>query len=164
MICADWPLVIFTWLLTRTSTAALHDFETLLAQSGFRSWLAASYLGGSLALYEAVPIREAQPETEVPAAVAGRLRHRVTPGTLLLDFWSLFFRIIPPYPRVHPGLYAVGHPGPDSPVLVTGNFDLTVRRLLRAIDGQVDAFQSGGIKKPGRISTQQKSVMVQPGH
>jgi NAD-dependent dihydropyrimidine dehydrogenase PreA subunit len=35
-----------------------------------------------------------------------------------------------------PGLRPVGSPGPSSPVLVTGNYDLTVRRLLRALDGE----------------------------
>jgi hypothetical protein len=63
--------------------------------------------------------------------------------------WLLFFRIIPPYPKVHTGLYAVGNPTPASPVLVTGNFDLTVRRLVKAIDGQVNVWvlvaDSGGI-------------------
>ena len=47
-----------------------------------------------------------------------------------------------------PGLRSVGNPSPSSPVLVTGNYDLTVRRLLRALEG-VDAWvvvaPSGGI-------------------
>jgi NAD-dependent dihydropyrimidine dehydrogenase PreA subunit len=38
-----------------------------------------------------------------------------------------------------PGLRRAGNPGPSSPVLVTGNYDLTVRRLLRALEG-VDAW------------------------
>jgi len=38
-----------------------------------------------------------------------------------------------------PGLRSVGNPSPSSPVLVTGNYDLTVRRLLRALQG-VDAW------------------------
>jgi 2-polyprenyl-3-methyl-5-hydroxy-6-metoxy-1,4-benzoquinol methylase len=135
-----WPLVLLTWLLTRTSTASLRDFDSLLAQIGFRSRAVASYLGGSLVLYEITPARAAQPEAQLPLTVVGYLRHRVTLRTLLIDLWTLFFRIIPPYPKVRPGLYAVGHPNPDSPVLVTGNFDLTVRRLVRAIDGQVDVW------------------------
>jgi hypothetical protein len=72
--------------------------------------------------------------------VTGILRHQVTLRTLLLDLWLLFFRIIPPYPKVRTGLYAVGHPSANSPVLVTGNFDLTVRRLVRAIDGKIDVW------------------------
>jgi hypothetical protein len=59
---------------------------------------------------------------------------------LLIDLWATFFRILPPYPKIEPGLYAVGRPDPNSAVLVTGNFDLTVRRLVRAIDGRVSAW------------------------
>jgi SAM-dependent methyltransferase/xanthosine utilization system XapX-like protein len=134
------PLVLVTWLLTRTTTSALRDFDALLAGAGFDARPALTYLGGSLVLYEGVPTAEAPPAAELPPTVAGRLRHRVTVRSLLIDLWALFLRIIPPYPRVRPGLYAVGNPDRRSPVLVTGNFDLTVRRLVRAIDGQVDAW------------------------
>ncbi|RMG46668.1 MAG: 4Fe-4S dicluster domain-containing protein [Acidobacteria bacterium] len=41
--------------------------------------------------------------------------------------------------RAPTGLLAVGRPGPDSPVLLTGNYTLTVRRVLRALRG-VDAW------------------------
>jgi 2-polyprenyl-3-methyl-5-hydroxy-6-metoxy-1,4-benzoquinol methylase len=134
------PLTLLTWLLTRTSTQSLHSFESLLSQSGFHSQPAASYLGGSLVLYDILPAEATQLESGLPPTVVGRLEHRVTPRTLLLDLWLLFFRIIPPYPKVRTGLYAVGNPTPDSPVLVTGNFDLTVRRLIKAIDGRVNVW------------------------
>ena len=134
------PLVLLTWMLTRTTTKALHKFEPLLAQTGFNSSIVASYLGNSLVLYTATPTSETHPEIELPPTVVRRLQHRVTPRTLLVDLWTLFFRIIPPYPKIRPGLYAVGHPTPDSSVLVTGNFDLTVRRLIKAIDGKLDSW------------------------
>jgi ubiquinone/menaquinone biosynthesis C-methylase UbiE len=134
------PLVTLTWFLTRTTTAALRHIESLLAQTGFQARSATSYLGGSLVLYDILPVEATQTETGFPSNVAGVLQHRVTLRTLLLDLWLLFFRIIPPYPKVRPGLYAVGHPDESSPVLVTGNFNLTVRRLVRAIDGQVNAW------------------------
>jgi ubiquinone/menaquinone biosynthesis C-methylase UbiE len=134
------PLTLLTWLLTRTTTTALRGFEPLLGQTGFQARAAASYLGGSLVLYDILPAEAAQFETSLPPTVVGTLQHRVTLRTLLLDLWLLFFRIIPPYPKVRTGLYAVGNPTPESPVLVTGNFDLTVRRLVKAIDGQVDAW------------------------
>jgi NAD-dependent dihydropyrimidine dehydrogenase PreA subunit len=35
-----------------------------------------------------------------------------------------------------PGLYAIGHPGRQSPVLCTGNFTLTVRRMRDALSGR----------------------------
>jgi len=142
------PLALGTWLLTRATTNALQGFDRLLEQAGFRARRAATLLAGTLVIYEAEPAPEglaraaAQAEApfELPSGVAGRLQQRVTLRTLLLDLWLLFFRIIPPYPKVCPGLYAVGRPDRRSPVLVTGNFELTVRRLVRAIDGAVDAW------------------------
>ncbi len=134
------PLTLITWLLTRTTTTALRDFELVLSQTGFQAHAAASHLGGSLVLYDILPIKDVQLKTTLPPTVVGMLQHRVTLRTLLLDLWLLFFRIIPPYPKVRTGLYTVGNPTPDSPVLVTGNFDLTVRRLVKAIDRQVDAW------------------------
>jgi ubiquinone/menaquinone biosynthesis C-methylase UbiE len=131
------PLVLLTWLITRTTTQSLRGFDALLAQSGFHPDEAAALLGGSLVLYEASPVAAGQPEPILPSPVTGRLQQRVTPRTLLLDLLLLFVRI--PY-KFQTGLYAVGHPDANSPVLVTGNFDLTVRRLVKAIDGQVDAW------------------------
>ena len=134
------PLVFFTWLITRTTTNSLRGFDSMLTQVGFHADVAASYLGGSLILYDSFPVPAGQPETGLPPTVIGVLRHRVTLRILLLDLWLLFFRIMPPYPKVRTGLYTVGHPDKDSPVLVTGNFDLTVRRLVSAIDGKVNVW------------------------
>jgi ubiquinone/menaquinone biosynthesis C-methylase UbiE len=134
------PLALLTWLITRTTTNSLRGFDSLLAQVGFHTDAAAAYLGGSLVLYESLYAEARQVEPSLPPTVIGRLGHRVTLRSLLLDLWQLFFRIIPPYPKVRTGLYAVGHPDSDSPVLVTGNFDMTVRRLVQAIDGKVDVW------------------------
>ena len=134
------PLVLLTWLITRTTTNALRGFESMLIQIGFQVDVAASYLGGSLVLYESFPAQAGELPLSLPSTVISRLQHRVTLRTLLLDLWLLFFRIIPPYPKVRTGLYAVGRPDADSPVLVTGNFDLTVRRVLQAIDGKVNVW------------------------
>jgi ubiquinone/menaquinone biosynthesis C-methylase UbiE len=135
-----WSLSLLTWLLTRTTTNALRDFEGLLAKVGFESVVRVSLLMGSLVLYEIAlngePSRFSEP---LPIAIE-QLRHHRNLRNTLIDLWTLFFRIIPPYPKVQSGLYAVGQPGADSPVLVTGNFDLTVRRLVRSIDGLLDAW------------------------
>jgi ubiquinone/menaquinone biosynthesis C-methylase UbiE len=135
------PLAVLTWLLTRTSTAPLRDFEARLADAGFGSRPLEAQLGGSLVLYEAAPReRGAAGAVEPPAGAVERLSHRVTLRSLLVDLWLLFFRIIPPYPKVRPGLYRIGGPGRESPVLVTGNFHLTVRRVVKAVDGGADAW------------------------
>jgi SAM-dependent methyltransferase len=132
------PIGLLTWLLTRTTTRALRDIETLLRVSRFRSRCVASQFGGSLVMVEGVP----QPEAAFDLMQVGipRLRDRVTLRSLLVDLWALFLRVIPPYPKVRPGLYAIGHPDATSPVLVSGNFDLSVRRLVRELDGQLDAW------------------------
>jgi ubiquinone/menaquinone biosynthesis C-methylase UbiE len=131
------PLVLLTWLITRTSTAALHGFPQRLALVGFQGRAVGSWLGGSLQLFLAHP---AAAPGKVSLPEVPRLRHRVNLWTLLKDLYCLLWRNIPPYLRVHTGLYRVGEPDRDSPVLVTGNYDLTVRRLLRPLAGRVDAW------------------------
>ncbi len=58
---------------------------------------------------------------------------------LFKTIWGLFFRLFPCPTRV--GLYRAGHPNHNSPVLVTCNFYLTVRRLLRVLNrASIDAW------------------------
>jgi len=66
--------------------------------------------------------------------------------SLLKTVWGLLFRLFPcPAPT---GLREIGHPGPHSPVLVTCNFDLTIKRLKKELEG-LDLWllvaQSGGV-------------------
>lgn len=139
-------VTILTWLLTRSLfSQPLEDFTERFSSAGYQTRMRTRKLMGSLVLFEAEPLTEPLQ----PQALVEKLTHQTTPLTLAKDLLALFFRMIPPYPKVRPGLYAVGDPGPESPVLVTGNFDLTIRRLVMAIDGQVDcwvlAVDSGGI-------------------
>jgi hypothetical protein len=69
-----------------------------------------------------------------------QLRHQITLRTVFLDLLSLVYRIFPPYPKKAAGLYRIGDPDRDSPVLLTGNYELTVRRLVRTLDGTVDCW------------------------
>jgi NAD-dependent dihydropyrimidine dehydrogenase PreA subunit len=80
---------------------------------------------------------------------------------IALEILQTAFRLFP-WPT-QTGLRPVGEPGPFSPVIVTGNYDLTVRRVLRALRG-VDAWlvvaPSGGINvwcaaAGGHLSTHQ---------
>ena len=61
----------------------------------------------------------------------------MTIGDAIRELLQTAFRLLP-WPT-EPGLRSVGSPGPLSPVIVTGNYDLTVRRLVRALEG-VDAW------------------------
>lgn len=134
------PLVILTWILTRATTTPLQQFSKTLAEAGFDSTIVESHLGGSLQLIEARSINSTD-NVKALWQTYPQLSHRVTIKTLLMDAWSLMLnRFIPPYPKFSTGLYRVGHPDRKSPVLVTGNYDLTVRRLVRELDGQVDCW------------------------
>jgi len=142
------PLQFLTWLLTRTTTHPLVDFEGVLSHSGFDWDVLSTELAGSLRLYLAIPGDQEESE-HTPEMFRGRLTGARTLRTVLIDLWTSLFRIIPPYPQVKPGVYAVGEPGRESPLLVTGNFELTVRRLVRAIEGELNIWilvvDSGGI-------------------
>lgn len=131
------PLVLLTWLLTRTGTRPLRGFSHTLATAGFVSYPLESHLGGSLQLLEARPVGAAG---MIPPGAYPQLRHRVSLKTLALDLLSLVNRIVPPYPKMNTGLYRIGNPGRDAPVLLTGNYELTVRRLVKALDGQVNCW------------------------
>ncbi len=84
-----------------------------------------------------------------------------TISDLARDSLQTGFRLAP-WPT-EPGLRQIGNPSPLSPVLITGNFDLTVRRVIRAMRG-VDAWlvvaPSSGINvwcaaSGGHLSTHQ---------
>jgi NAD-dependent dihydropyrimidine dehydrogenase PreA subunit len=55
-------------------------------------------------------------------------------GEALQAAWDVVGRLLPHATR--PGLRRVGNPGPDDPVLLTGNYTTTVRRLQRVLAGR----------------------------
>lgn len=134
------PLVILTWLLTRTTTSPLRDFNRDLELAGFLPTPLESHLFGSLQLVGASIVTTADRASVPDLEDYTRLRHRISLRTVFLDLLSLVYRIFPPYPKRAPGLYRIGDPDRESPVLLTGNYELTVRRLVRALDGTVDCW------------------------
>ena len=133
------PLVILTWLLTRTTTSPLKNFNDTLDAVGFIPDIKASYLGGSLQLIRAQPASNPQQAGTLWHSYP-QLRYCLTLKTILLDLWSYLFRIMPPYAKVSTGLYRIGYPDQKSPVLATGNYDLTVRRLVKQLDRKVNCW------------------------
>jgi ubiquinone/menaquinone biosynthesis C-methylase UbiE len=135
------PLSILTWILTRTTTSPLRNFMQMLNEAGFSPSVIESHLGGSLRLVSARPSILTDKDRSVWETVP-QLQHMVTLKTMLLDLWSFANRMLLLFPltKVPTGLYRIGHPNLKSPVLVTGNYDLTVRRLVRHLDGKVDCW------------------------
>jgi ubiquinone/menaquinone biosynthesis C-methylase UbiE len=132
------PLKLVTWLLTRATTHPLKQLGQKLERSGYDVELLGEALGGTLSLYQA-RLRDSHRPAHAQAQ-AQQLHHRTNLGTRLRDAWALFFRVLPPYPQVDPGLYAVGKPDETSPLLVTGNYDLTLRRLVAHLDSKADVW------------------------
>ena len=53
--------------------------------------------------------------------------------SILKTLWGFLFRLFPCPTKT--GLRTLGNPGPDSPILVTCNFDLSVKRLTHILEG-----------------------------
>ena len=77
-------------------------------------------------------------QVETPAGPVPRVHSRMTVRDLL-GRWRVRWGIGRNRYRVAPGLYAVGAPGGDSPVLVTANYKLTIDVLRRDAAG-LDAW------------------------
>lgn len=134
------PLKLLTFLLTRTTTHPIKDIQNLFNSLNASLNPHLSYLGGSLRLYEIQALTIKDDGTALDTPIYQQLSYQVNLRTILQEIWAFVCRIIPPYPKQATGLYAVGKPTSHSPVLVTGNFYLTVRRVLRQIDKKVDAW------------------------
>jgi len=126
-----WFWVAVSAFLTGSTTYPMRRPQRLLADAGFRTLPLVFYGDGlCMLLGQKAPL---QPRAEESASDVPELRHRTTPRSLLRDLACLVTRIWPPYLKVRPGLYRIGRPGRSAPVLVTGNFDLTVRRVVKAM-------------------------------
>jgi ubiquinone/menaquinone biosynthesis C-methylase UbiE len=133
-----FPLALITFLLTRTTTRSLQRIEVILAQNGYSIQTKDAHLGGSLHLI----VSEVGPDLsdDEQARMVPRIPARSLWQIILIRIWTLFFRVIPPYPKVAPDLYRVGNPAHDSPLLATGNFELTVLKVLDAVEGVLDVW------------------------
>ncbi len=134
------PLAGVTYLFTGEGTKALPDLEGLLTSEGF---LVREEHKGALGAFTMVvaekgvapPVRERAIDESIPL-----LRRGLEPFIEYLFRWF-------PLP-VEPGLRKVGNPGPDSPVLVTANYSLSVKRLRKKIadlDCYILVAPTGGI-------------------
>jgi len=76
---------------------------------------------------------------------------RAVPKLSLADYWDHFLARIGYKRSAHrrePGLYALGHPTPASPVFVTANYTLSfdaLRASLEGIDGYILVLDTQGI-------------------
>ncbi len=111
------PLVVLTYLLTQQTTRAVRDLPTRIRAAGMSV-------------------------QSIETTALGKLRNvrgdeAMSLRGMAVSAVETLLRMLPFPART--GLEALGTPGPDSPVLLTGNFRLTVQRVRRALHG-VDAW------------------------
>ena len=128
-----FPLAVLTYIISQTGTKPLSHISKEVARAGFTlSKEERSFLDSFIVL---TADNSVSPGAEAPDLPAVK-----TPGddfSIVKSIWDYIGRWFPN--PVEPGLRAIGNPGRNSPVLLTSNFHLTVRRVEKALENE-DAF------------------------
>jgi ubiquinone/menaquinone biosynthesis C-methylase UbiE/NAD-dependent dihydropyrimidine dehydrogenase PreA subunit len=123
-----FPLALITYLICQTGTKPVHDIAGEMRQAGFEVMEERFSFLESL-----VTVVAEKSKGDQPAATARVMQPEQdrSPIKSLFDFCGRWF----PNPVV-PGLRRIGTPGREAPVVATGNFHLTVRRVEKALSSQ----------------------------
>ncbi len=128
------PLTMFTFLLSQTTTHRVKNLEEKLRKLGFRFLVQKRYLLDSLLLVVVTKPRQQQLPPETLASYP-----TVRVGSRLKYVAETIFRWVGV--STSPGLIPVGQVSPQSPVLVTCNYDLTVRRVQKTLQqAKIDCY------------------------
>jgi ubiquinone/menaquinone biosynthesis C-methylase UbiE/NAD-dependent dihydropyrimidine dehydrogenase PreA subunit len=120
-----FPLALITYLISRTGTRPVRNITDEMRQAGFELKEERYSFLESLVTIVAQRSTAARAEPVTPVIKTHQDR---SPIKSLVDICARWF----PNP-VTPGLRQIGTPDRDSPVVVTGNFHLTVRRVEKAL-------------------------------
>ncbi|MHA1428358.1 MAG: HgcAB-like fusion protein [Candidatus Helarchaeota archaeon] len=132
------PLKLFTFLITQTTTKAVRNLSEKITEMGFEIHQTENYQLDSFQLiYAKKPEKEATEED-----LSKILKFPTIPPPLVgfgTKFWQTAMRFFGHQTEI--GLIAAGNPSPDSPVLCTCNFKLTVARLYNYLNEKnIDAW------------------------
>jgi len=124
-----WPLAVVTYLIAQIGSRAIPNMAGEISQTGFKVFREKRSLFDSFAIVYAE-----KPAGAMPTSIGGETVLRPEEDiSLLKTIWDFIGRWFPN--PVQPGLRKIGDAGSQSPVFVTGNFHLTVRRLEKALYG-----------------------------
>lgn len=123
-----FPLALITYLIAQTGTKPVHNIADEIRQAGFEITEKRYSFLESFITVVARRSKVAQPAVVSRTLTPLQDRSQIKS---LFDFCGRWF----PNP-VAPGLREIGTPDRDSPVVVTGNFHLTVRRVEKALTSQ----------------------------
>ncbi len=124
-----FPLAVMTYLWAQTGTKAVPDIAAEISQAGFETDYERRSFLDSFAVVSAAKHERADsvPPGTPPA------KSPQDDVSLFKTVWDYLGRWFPN--PVEPGLRKIGAPDSRSPVCVTSNFHLTVRRVERALVG-----------------------------
>ncbi len=127
---ARLPLAVLTYVVAQTGTKPVSSISNEITESGLniirddRSFL------DSFAVVSAKKAADHSPgKTPLP-----RTRRPEEDSSVIKSVWDFIGRWFPN--PVEPGLRIVGKPDRNSPVILTGNFHLTVRRVEKALKSE----------------------------
>ncbi|MFX1245688.1 MAG: HgcAB-like fusion protein [Promethearchaeota archaeon] len=128
------PLTVFTFILSQTTTHRVKNLEEKLRKFGFQFLVQKRYLLDSLLLLIVTKPHQEQLPPESQSSYP-----TVQVGSRLKYVAETIFRWVAV--ATSPGLLPVGQPSPQSPVLVTCNYDLTIRRVLKTLQqAKIDCY------------------------
>jgi ubiquinone/menaquinone biosynthesis C-methylase UbiE/NAD-dependent dihydropyrimidine dehydrogenase PreA subunit len=134
------PLAIVTYLISQSGTRPVRNISDELRTAGFEiTDERYSFLGS----FATIVARKFKAPSPLAAAPVMKPKYDISAIKSLFDYCGRWF----PNP-VEPGLRIIGTPGRHAPVIVTGNYHLTVRRVEKALENQscyLLVAQSGGI-------------------
>ena len=123
-----FPLALITYLISQTGTRPVRNIVDEIRQAGFEITEERYSFLESFITVVARRSKAARPAAVAQTVTPDQDRSQIKS---LFDFCGRWF----PNP-VTPGLRRIGAPNRGSPVVVTGNFHLTVRRVEKALASQ----------------------------
>ncbi|NOZ08294.1 MAG: methyltransferase domain-containing protein [FCB group bacterium] len=124
------PLALLTYVIAQTGTRPCNDLQAEISSLGF------TVLSEKLSFLDSFLVLTAESSPDLPDGPLSLPRpidseNDISISKTIWDFIGRWF----PNP-VEPGLRLIGNPNRNSPVIVTANFHLTVRRVERALHGE----------------------------
>ena len=122
-----FPLAVVTYIVAQTATKAVSGISDAVTRFGFEVIDEKRTLLDSFAVLSAK-----KPKQKVPPNTTQE--QTLTPDddiSVTKSLWDFIGRWFPN--PVEPGLRKIGQPGMEAPVIVTGNFHLTVRRVEKSL-------------------------------
>jgi len=122
-----FPLEVLTYLVAQTGTKPLRNLVRELTESGFQ------LMDDNRSFFDSFTIISAKVSTDTlePKHSLPQAKKPIEDYSLVKSIWDFIERWFPN--PVEPGLLEIGNPNRQSPVILTSNFHLTVRRVENSL-------------------------------